>query len=187
MKNQIIDKIFSIVKEEKSKSDSPGFGVLVASLSPLLIMANLHVGLVVMLGGVLWEIKDSSEAKMKAMPDDFLKKLSEEDISKEGLEFLAYKLEEKGFISVYDAMEWMEREEKILNENIEEEKVKEFSTGAEALLKKAMDEGVYVKNETFEAAKKTIAGGISTGIKTGKKVGRMAFREILDISGKVRF
>ena len=70
--------------------------------------------------------KENIEELKKPVPDSWLDKISKDDtVSNDGLKFLAKKLELQGYISIKDAHEWVQLEEKLALKKIEEIKKEE--------------------------------------------------------------
>lgn len=86
-------------------------------------------------------VSEKRSLKKKPMPDSWMQRVSEsENVSKEGLSFLTIKISEKGFVSVSDALAFIEIENKIQTGEEITIKKEHNNTGAESLLKRALNE-----------------------------------------------
>lgn len=83
-------------------------------VGPLVAMANLPLGAVLMVGGAACEaLAEHKDLRNAQMPDEWLGQVaSQQGISQEGLAFLARRLSEAGHVSVQDAVDWLGVEEK---------------------------------------------------------------------------
>lgn len=159
-----------ILDEEKNKAKKDaGLYNLLAEIGPFLAIANLPLSiLVTSVAMITSTVTENKSLNNQPMPDIWLQKVSEvESVSDEGLNFLAKCIEEKGFVSVNEAIKFIEKENKeakrkesLLSVN-ENSNTNMLSEGALNLMNKAKERksSVFNKvqkslNETIEIAKK---------------------------------
>lgn len=147
------------VAEMKKKGGSINEYDFLTTLSACFILANPPIGIVMTIcAGIASSVKKNSSLKDQKMPDDWLKKVSESDqISKDGVQFLAKKLSKNGFVSVYDAIIFLDLEKEAKEKEYKEcEKVKNLSnSGAVSLLEKANKEVPGLYNASIDTFKKS--------------------------------
>jgi predicted transcriptional regulator len=148
------------VNEMKKKGGSINEYDFLGTLSACFVIANPPIAIVLTLCACIASaIKKETSLKEQKMPDDWLKKVSEsEQISKKGVQFLAKKLSKKGFVSVSDALTFLELEKEIKEKEYKaNEKVKSLrNIGALSLLEKANKEVPGLYNASIDTFKKSL-------------------------------
>lgn len=148
------------VSEMKKKGDTVNEYDFLGTISACFILANPPIAVVLTLCACIASaIKKNASLKEQKMPDDWLKKVSEsEQISKESVQFLAKKLSKNGFVSVSDALSFLEMEKDIKEkEHKKNQKVKSLNnTGAVSLLEKANKEVPGLYNASIDTFKKSL-------------------------------
>lgn len=104
-------------------------------------VANLPVGLALVVGSMLAESASKHQRRSETpMPDSWLEEISDsEGVSEKGLAFLAKTLDKKGFVSVSDAVKWVEIEKRE-SQKIRAKQQRDNNlaqTGAQALMARA--------------------------------------------------
>jgi len=152
-----------IIEDKVKKMTEQGQSVneydLISTISALFILVNPPISILIAIcAGIASAVKRNSSLKEQKMPDDWLKKVSEsEQVSKEGTQFLAKKLSKQGYVSVSDAISFLEMEK----ENKEQEyqanqKIKNLNNdGAVSLLEKANKESPGMYNNAIDSFKKS--------------------------------
>ena len=112
--------------DEQNKARAIGQG----SIFNLIALAISPISFPLALGFMVYDIYDATKENIdeqkKAVPDSWLEKVSkDESVSDEGLKFLAKKLESQGYVSIKDAYEWIQLEERLALKKIEEMNKKE--------------------------------------------------------------
>jgi len=133
---------------------------LMADVAPFFFFVNPPLAVIFTLSGLIMSAYNKKERLDQTyMPDSWLKDVSSSDqISNEGLNFLAGKLKKKGVVSVSDAIKFLEIEEKVKKETAEQSKkvqLKEHahSEGALSILEKANQQSGGLYNATIETFK----------------------------------
>ncbi len=147
------------VKEMSEKGQTVNEYDLISTVSALFILVNPPISILIAIcAGIASAVKRNASLKEQKMPDDWLKKVSEsEQVSKEGTQFLAKKLSKNGFVSVSDAITFLEMEKEIKeNEHKENQKVKNLNNaGAVSLLEKANKEAPGMYNNAIDSFKRS--------------------------------
>jgi hypothetical protein len=148
------------VNEMKKKGGSINEYDFLGTLSAFFVIANPPIAIVLTICACIASaIKKETSLKEQRMPDDWLKKVSEsEQISKEGVQFLAKKLSKNGFVSVSDALTFLELEKEIKEKEYKaNEKAKSLSNiGALSILEKANKEVPGLYNASIDTLKKSL-------------------------------
>lgn len=114
----IEDEIKQLVESKKSsiKNNSVANDLLIEAGATLLAIlpVALPVSLSLMAGGFICNaVSENKNLNTTSMPDEWLVKVSEsKQVSKKGLGYLAKKVEKKGFVSVKEAIEFLDIEKK---------------------------------------------------------------------------
>lgn len=121
---------------DNAQKPNIGWGALEA-LGGLVCVANLPAGLLMGLSGA---VAEKREQKSVAMPDEWLDQVARTpDVSKQGLAHLARCLAQQGFVSVADAVRWLEleRQEQENQKRLKAVEQGQRAPGAKALLLRA--------------------------------------------------
>jgi hypothetical protein len=156
---------------------------------------SLNVFLIPATFGSFWlDTTDNSKAKEQAMPDDWLQAVASlPNVSKSGLNHLAKVLTKKGFISVQDAMDFVEIERRDMAEerkkNAGKGKEQQQAMGAAMLLARAekdlpgtIDRFVEGTKDIVQAASGAAAFATEKAVWLGKGLGAIA-ASMKDIRG----
>lgn len=110
------------IDKSRKLGDNSILNIFALAVSPI----SFPLALGIMVFDMYEAIKENTEELKNPVPDNWLEKISkDESVSNEGLNFLAKKLELQGYVSIRDAYEWLNLEEKIANKKLEELKYKE--------------------------------------------------------------
>jgi hypothetical protein len=171
-------EITSAVAKAQQDIDAPTVWKVVSALGPLLVIGSLPLALVVGAVSITMETLSEGKAlKTARMDDGWLEKVSNSrDVSKEGLAYLAKGLSKKGYVSVSEAIHFLELEAK-------SQKATEAATnrdhalageGAASLLDRAQAEcGSLLDSEVIKRAYGAIKAKIELTPNTIKLAGRL--------------
>lgn len=110
------------IDKSKKIGDNSVLNIFSLAIAPI----SFPLALSIMVYDMYDSIKENTEELKKPVPDIWLEKISKDDsVSDDGLKFLAKRLESQGYISIKDAYEWLELEEKIAHKKLEEMNYKE--------------------------------------------------------------
>lgn len=125
---------------DNAQKPNIGWGALEA-LGGLVCVANLPAGLLMGLSGAVGgAVAEKREQKSVAMPDEWLDQVARTpDVSKQGVAHLARCLAQQGFVSVADAVRWLEleRQEQENQKRLKAVEQGQRAPGAKALLLRA--------------------------------------------------
>ena len=131
-------EIEKILEEEKNKAkaDSNIYDLLV-EIGPFLAIANLPLSiLVTSLAAFTSAATSNKNFNTQPMPDIWLKKVSEVDsVTDSGLNFLATCIEKKGYVSINEAIKFIEKENK------EAKRKEDLSNESNSNFKQSLNEG----------------------------------------------
>jgi len=140
------------LQEIKSKSDNikrNSFHELVGTAASFI---NVPVGLSILTIGEIYSKYDKKcELDKTPMSDEWLKEVRKSDfISSEGLEFLISKIDNKGYVSVNDASEWMDFEETFKKDGLKQDLT--FKGSVVSFLLKAYKQTTSVVSKEYIAS-----------------------------------
>lgn len=126
---------------QNAKRNSPlNIWKALEAASPFLTMVNLPFAVIVGVVGIAGDsMSKGKELDKKRMPDTWLNKVAKANTSQEGLAFLSSAINHKGFVSVSEAMTFLEIEKKYNRVGIEQETSGE--SGADAIMEKFKKNG----------------------------------------------
>lgn len=171
--------IINEVKKQLEATPVSTQWALMANFGPYLAFFNLPLAVLILsIGEIAGAIESKTNLSKTAMSDEWLAEVSKNDVSQEGLAFLAKKLSFQGYVSVQDAADWMEIESKEAKKRETAQKIHEAQQhpGASALLERAKRECGSMLNTDFftkglDLVEKVIPEGISKSVFSfGRKV-----------------
>lgn len=172
--------INEVKKQIKSTSVSNKW-TLMANFGPYFAVFNLPLAIAILsIGEIAGAIESKTNLSQTAMSDEWLAEVSKNDVSQEGLAFLAKKLSSQGYVSVQDAADWMEIEEVEAKKRETAQKIQETQKhpGASALLERAKREcgsmlTPDILTKGLDLVEKVIPDGIAKSFfGVGRKIAR---------------
>lgn len=138
LSQEIINKV-----KEKDNQEKGKLWIIVGAISPF--VAGISLPLAITVGVVAYTmeaIENKENLDNQNMPDQWLKDVSEsKDVSPKGLAFLSKQVSKKGFVTVNDALKFLDIEKEVENKNRENNiENNEYLDGAKSLLLRAQKE-----------------------------------------------
>ena len=115
-----LENTLTEIKEKSDKINRSTFHELVGTAASFI---NIPVGLSILTLGEIYSKYDKKcELDKTPMSDDWVKEIRKSEfISPEGLEFLIEKINDKGYVSVNDATNWMDLEDTFKKDGLEQD------------------------------------------------------------------
>lgn len=112
-----LEKTISEIKDKSDKVKKNSFHELVGTAASFI---NVPVGISILTIGEIYSKYDKNlKLDQVSMSDEWLQEVRKSDyISEDGLEFLIEKISKYGFVSVSDASNWMDLEDKIKKDGL---------------------------------------------------------------------
>lgn len=166
--------LIDIVKESESKHSGSAALAMVEFIGIGACLFNPLIGFGLAISAMAMQAYEKKQSLDECrMPDDWLAGVSDSDrVSKEGISYLAKCIDKKGYVSVSDALNWVEIEKDIDSKNKNKEQVDagKKQAGASMIMNRAVNECGFKR--TFAAGKEFIVDSFdSMGEKAGGIIG----------------